>query len=123
MGCSIEDPGRPWGAPLADRSLTRGSAAGEADLVAAGLAVGIEFDGVLAVGFLAVVVGILLREGAVVGIDVAIGDDRRIARHRVVVVAIARAAGGRQQQGGRAGGRSEEHTSELQSLMRISYAV
>src|SRR3546814_4534101 len=26
-------------------------------------------------------------------------------------------------QGGRAAGRSEEHTSELQSLMRISYAV
>src|SRR3546814_9327585 len=45
----------------------RGSAAGEADLVAAGFAVGVEFDGVLA--------------------------------------------------------RSEEHTSELQSLMRISYAV
>src|SRR3546814_18600587 len=40
MVCSIEDPGRPWGAPLADRSLTRGSAAGEADHVAAGHAVG-----------------------------------------------------------------------------------
>src|SRR3546814_8763674 len=34
------------------------------------------------------------------------------------------AAGGRSDHGkGRAGARSEEHTSELQSLMRISYAV
>src|SRR3546814_1800161 len=30
---------------------------------------------------------------------------------------------GRGRRGGGAGGRSEEHTSELQSLMRISYAV
>src|SRR3546814_9037324 len=30
---------------------------------------------------------------------------------------------GFQDRGGRAGGRSEEHTSELQSLMRNSYAV
>src|SRR3546814_1901499 len=32
-------------------------------------------------------------------------------------------AGRRQPRAGRRGGRSEEHTSELQSLMRISYAV
>src|SRR3546814_7252619 len=39
---------------------------------------------------------------------------------------IGRAAPGKQRQpckGANGGGRSEEHTSELQSLMRISYAV
>src|SRR3546814_4245793 len=44
------------------------------------------------------------------------GGDRQFARH-----------GGGEEQAGRADGaaqlRSEEHTSELQSLMRISYAV
>src|SRR3546814_1908138 len=44
--------------------------------------------------------------GAVVGHD---GATRRIRAERGVVLAC--------------GGRSEEHTSELQSLMRISYAV
>src|SRR3546814_6460723 len=41
-------------------------------------------------------------------------------RARTVAGACARHAGGR---AGGAFGRSEEHTSELQSLMRISYAV
>src|SRR3546814_10378173 len=41
------------------------------------------------------------HDATVIGIDVARDDAGRIARH----------------------GRSEEHTSELQSLMRISYAV
>src|SRR3546814_3564810 len=35
----------------------------------------------------------------------------------------AQRAGARSPQGAEVGGRSEEHTSELQSLMRISYAV
>src|SRR3546814_13733530 len=39
----------------------------------------------------------------------------------LVIIAVLRGGGSRQAQ--RHGGRSEEHTSELQSLMRISYAV
>src|SRR3546814_3765319 len=43
---------------------------------------------------------------------------------RRLSLAQGRHAGGRRRGGGDAGaGRSEEHTSELQSLMRISYAV
>src|SRR3546814_9034868 len=42
----------------------------------------------------------------------AAGGDRRVGREGEFVVVT-----------GRTGGRSEEHTSELQSLMRISYAV
>src|SRR3546814_3707676 len=60
-----------------------------------------------------------------VAIDAAVGRtvavvviiDRRLS---VVVVAVAVPIG---VTGGAAGKRSEEHTSELQSLMRISYAV
>src|SRR3546814_4508784 len=44
------------------------------------------------------------------------GPDRQRQRCR-------RGADGRDEQPGRDGARSEEHTSELQSLMRISYAV
>src|SRR3546814_9062123 len=54
-------------------------------------------------------------------------DRQRIAigpgqlRHVLEVHAVNRGDEGRRQEGD--GGRSEEHTSELQSLMRISYAV
>src|SRR3546814_5223061 len=63
------------------------------------------------------------------------GVDRRPARHleqRPAIVAgkdaesgwrIGRAEGGEADRGGHLSDRSEEHTSELQSLMRISYAV
>src|SRR3546814_6141893 len=44
-----------------------------------------------------------------------VADHRHAAAHHNAV--------GRGVEGGRAGQRSEEHTSELQSLMRISYAV
>src|SRR3546814_4505257 len=45
-------------------------------------------------------------------------------RHRCIERTVQRAAvGGRDQQLGAMHARSEEHTSELQSLMRISYAV
>src|SRR3546814_3632762 len=59
--------------------------------------------------------------------DLACGFGRRL--HRIGIGARAHAlharqvpAGDREHPGGSAG-RSEEHTSELQSLMRISYAV
>src|SRR3546814_4243605 len=45
------------------------------------------------------------------------------ARHRCVEVQRQRALCGTVDDGAVAGPRSEEHTSELQSLMRISYAV
>src|SRR3546814_1899935 len=49
-------------------------------------------------------------------------DGFRAARHEVGVAGAGRRV--RHQLRGQAlGGRSEEHTSELQSLMRISYAV
>src|SRR3546814_522054 len=86
--CRSLEHASPPGEPL--------SAAGEADFVAARLAVGVEFVGVLAVGLFAVVVGELGGQGAVLAVDVAIGDHRSVAGHRIVVVAITRAAGGRQ---------------------------
>src|SRR3546814_2883286 len=46
--------------------------------------------------------------------------DRRARKHRDAAGAGART---RRTRRGQRGGRSEEHTSELQSLMRISYAV
>src|SRR3546814_9975578 len=55
-----------------------------------------------------------VRRGALVGAAVA-GDVDHLAP---AVVAVARQLGQ-----GELDGRSEEHTSELQSLMRISYAV
>src|SRR3546814_1245884 len=51
----------------------------------------------------------------VVGVDREEGVDL-VRRHRLAEVPVGRPGAGRQ-------GRSEEHTSELQSLMRISYAV
>src|SRR3546814_8648364 len=65
----------------------------------------------------------------------AVVDDDGPAHHRADAGGRAQRAGGRQLLADRpgrfrsevstaeAGGRSEEHTSELQSLMRISYAV
>src|SRR3546814_3406748 len=44
------------------------------------------------------------------------GPDRPFARQRALLAGLACRDAGQ-------GGRSEEHTSELQSLMRISYAV
>src|SRR3546814_1006401 len=50
--------------------------------------------------------------------------DRGSVQHRVHdLVVNAEAPGGRQQEPSSGDERSEEHTSELQSLMRISYAV
>src|SRR3546814_6896009 len=52
--------------------------------------------------------------------------DARLCGHRLharAVVALHREEARRRGQEASAGGRSEEHTSELQSLMRISYAV
>src|SRR3546814_7860300 len=48
-----------------------------------------------------------IRRAAALAVDIA--DDQEIAKTRHAVITI--------------GDRSEEHTSELQSLMRISYAV
>src|SRR3546814_9301767 len=52
---------------------------------------------------------------------------RRLCRHRALLSQAARRirhdAGRRARRGGAVGARSEEHTSELQSLMRTSYAV
>src|SRR3546814_2323823 len=54
---------------------------------------------------------------AAAGAAVPVAGQGHRLRRRVRPVAAARRAAGA------AGGRSEEHTSELQSLMRISYAV
>src|SRR3546814_7579118 len=82
-------------------------------------------------------IGLLQRIGE--GGDVAVAD--RSADHRNVAIAEARSVSARREFGGgrlpgllaigtivddhpeALDGRSEEHTSELQSLMRISYAV
>src|SRR3546814_3190241 len=55
-------------------------------------------------------------------VAVVAGDDRVVTR-RAVVVGVVVGIGGRVAGGVHRHGRSEEHTSELQSLMRISYAV
>src|SRR3546814_6477832 len=60
----------------------------------------------------------LLDDGGAVAMH-AVGDPAEIRNDRIVLGAEI-AAGERRLAGG---GRSEEHTSELQSLMRISYAV
>src|SRR3546814_4942689 len=67
------------------------------------------------------------HQGAVVGRDGAGGEHpatrlppRVPVRARLIRVPTARPT---TMQAGRASGRSEEHTSELQSLMRTSYAV
>src|SRR3546814_6135277 len=57
----------------------------------------------------------LFRSGAV-DLDIADRGDAARARSHVALVRVRRDRG-------RADQRSEEHTSELQSLMRISYAV
>src|SRR3546814_2785707 len=60
-----------------------------------------------------------LRGNAVSRLDTAIDEQAREAAGTGLEIGIAHApAGGRLEHG-----RSEEHTSELQSLMRISYAV
>src|SRR3546814_3715897 len=51
-------------------------------------------------------------------VDRAAGGDDRIVGHRLIVACF-----GQNLDGAAFDGRSEEHTSELQSLMRISYAV
>src|SRR3546814_3480844 len=51
---------------------------------------------------------------------IAKGHRARRAQRRALLGACPRR---HRPQGGHGGGRSEEHTSELQSLMRISYAV
>src|SRR3546814_5038299 len=55
------------------------------------------------------------------------GDRRRLIGYGFQILALTACAERREQRGGQQGGsdraRSEEHTSELQSLMRISYAV
>src|SRR3546814_9475314 len=49
------------------------------------------------------------------------GDDHRALRHLAMAIGVAEV--GKRQRAAFARARSEEHTSELQSLMRISYAV
>src|SRR3546814_2592349 len=51
------------------------------------------------------------------------GGRRHVGDHEARVEPRLRHQEGRQGAHGRIGQRSEEHTSELQSLMRISYAV
>src|SRR3546814_6082634 len=53
---------------------------------------------------------------------VAVGQARKAGEEIVAQVVVAD-AGPDREGAARKGGRSEEHTSELQSLMRISYAV
>src|SRR3546814_10383059 len=54
----------------------------------------------------------------------AVGRQAHVGEGAQHVLGIApRAVGVERDAGGVAAGRSEEHTSELQSLMRISYAV
>src|SRR3546814_6538419 len=69
----------------------------------------------------------LFRSGADGGAAVHLhGLHRRAREHRCAAVHHAEYSGGphsRLNGGGSADHRSEEHTSELQSLMRISYAV
>src|SRR3546814_10545939 len=63
--------------------------------------------------------GFVLRRQA----DHLLGD-QAVARVHVIVEPLIKALGDAQGRGdGDVLGRSEEHTSELQSLMRISYAV
>src|SRR3546814_8335643 len=58
------------------------------------------------------------------GGEVLHAKGNRVVRHVDVPAApFGLGAAGEQEADGRRGGRSEEHTSELQSLMRISYAV
>src|SRR3546814_4927932 len=67
--------------------------------------------------------GIALRRNAEAqehGHRRVVGRGRRMA---AAVLQVATLAGARVEQRPKAVGRSEEHTSELQSLMRISYAV
>src|SRR3546814_3059363 len=56
----------------------------------------------------------------VAAVDLA---DQRIAHRRQLGVFALQLRDARLERAGLVGGRSEEHTSELQSLMRISYAV
>src|SRR3546814_7504561 len=75
----------------------------------------------------------LIGDAAAVGADLRIGGDREVEQVGAGETAVGsepRAAHGGARHGGRGfgrsggfGRRSEEHTSELQSLMRISYAV
>src|SRR3546814_5171861 len=60
----------------------------------------------------------LFRSGRGAGRLRTPGESHRHARHRA-----GDRASDRPSRGSRGNGRSEEHTSELQSLMRISYAV
>src|SRR3546814_7889299 len=62
-----------------------------------------------------------LREGRPVRIARQVGADLRFLEHVDGVEAVG--TGLLERLHGTAGKRSEEHTSELQSLMRISYAV
>src|SRR3546814_12313271 len=60
----------------------------------------------------------------IAGIDFRLGDQRFIFLHWIEGVTVIRADAQKAREWtGRLTGRSEEHTSELQSLMRISYAV
>src|SRR3546814_1973830 len=65
------------------------------------------------------------RQPAVAIVEAAAGDDVPQKAVALGVDAIQPVGEGlrRAERPGHAGGRSEEHTSELQSLMRISYAV
>src|SRR3546814_5000877 len=63
----------------------------------------------------------ILIEGAIDGLPQVIAD--QLAEGGRLVAARRDGAVARLVQGVKTGGRSEEHTSELQSLMRISYAV
>src|SRR3546814_9394606 len=82
-------------------------------------------EGDLASGFGGLQFGDDLGAGGGVGIDLAVyaleGDVVRFEVGRSGIGAGAGEGSGDQQEGSE--GRSEEHTSELQSLMRISYAV
>src|SRR3546814_2140853 len=59
------------------------------------------------------------------GLQGALGDAHRVAvvRHHRADDGLLRQEAGIRHAAGRLAQRSEEHTSELQSLMRISYAV
>src|SRR3546814_10899305 len=63
------------------------------------------------------------RDVAAVGAEIDAVDDVRLVLARRELRGLAVRRDLRQRIDGRAARRSEEHTSELQSLMRISYAV
>src|SRR3546814_8869820 len=106
-----------WSSDVCSSDLRAGVAAvaGEVQRTAAGLgeaAVALDFAGEFAVAF--------LIDGQLVGADVDVRPlaARQPGNRLIVTAEVERTAADVE-----FGFRSEEHTSELQSLMRISYAV